>query len=187
MRPRSYLRFLFVDLPIVFAMCVIGWAVFRLGKMEARITSAEQQSQELPGVFQECHDLFAEGIDSPEPVRRGSDLIWYDALLVKAEYLNIADRLQADLPDLNRAVSNASASKRHPGLPRRIQDLKTWIEKQKDRTGLDRFAGRSKEIKERMAGTRLSRTNGPWDHRRPGNVAAKIEQAYGVIFQPSER
>ena len=74
MRSRSHLRFLFVDSAIVISMCVIGWAVFRLGKMETRITSAEQQFRELPGVFQECHELFEEGIQSADLARRGHDI-----------------------------------------------------------------------------------------------------------------
>ena len=160
MSSRNHLRFLFVDLAIVFAMCVIGWAAFRLGKIEPEIASDEQQSQDLPSIFKECHDVFAEDIEDPERARRGSELLWYDGLLLKAEYLGIADRLQADLPDLDRAVISASASKRQPGLPRRMQDLKNWIEKQRDRTGLERLGSRSRELKERIAGTQPSVTNG---------------------------
>src|SRR6266404_1906457 len=159
MKPRDQFRFPFVDLSILLAMLCIAWAVFRLSKLEPELAGDRQQSEELPAIFQECKELFRGGLENADVVRKEFDLIWYDALLLKAEYLGIADRLESDLPDLSSAVTDPSAPKGHPELLPRMNNLKSWLEKQKDRIGLERLEIRSKELKERIAVTPPSATN----------------------------
>src|SRR5438477_9171139 len=122
MKPRDQFRFPFVDLSILLAMLCIAWAVFRLSKLEPGLASDRQQSEELPAIFRECKELFRGGLESADVARKEFDLIWYDALLLKAEYLGIADRLESDLPDLTSAVSDTSASRGHPELQQRMHN-----------------------------------------------------------------
>src|SRR2546425_1068667 len=153
MRARDRIRFPFVDLGIILAMSFIGWTAYRLAEIEPQISSDRQQSQVLPDIFKECKKLFRENIENPELARRESDLVWHDALLLKAEYLSVADRLQADLPELDSALTEAAARKGRVEGQRRMQELKSWLDKQLDRAGLERLEGRSKELKARIAGT----------------------------------
>ena len=59
-------------------------------------------------------------IQNPELARGEFDLILRDALRLKTEYLSIADRLQADLPELNSALNDPSVQKGRGELPRRL-------------------------------------------------------------------
>lgn len=142
-------------------MLLIGWAAYRLAKLESPISADRQQSRELADLFKECKELFEESLENPELARRESDLVWYEALLLKAEYLGVADRLESDLPELDSALNDASTAKGRAELPRKIHELNNWIKKQKDRADMGRLAVRSKELKERIAGAQRSRTNGP--------------------------
>src|SRR5437899_2220951 len=135
MSPRKHVRFPFVDLSIILAVCLIGWAAFRLARLEPQIASEQQQFQELSSLFKECQELFGGSIQNPELARGEFDLILRDALRLKTEYLSIADRLQADLPELNSALNDPSVQKGRGELARRLIELKSWMEKQKDRAG----------------------------------------------------
>ena len=161
MNPREYMRFPFVDVSIVLAMVLIGWAELRLARIEPQFSSAWQQSRELQDVFTDCRNLFKESIASPERARMEFDLVWQDAVRLKSEYVNIANRLQSELPELENGLPDNVARKIHPDLPKRMQNLKIWIEKQKERAGLERLDSRSVALKERIAGSQLTSTNGP--------------------------
>src|SRR6266536_3925505 len=111
MKLTKYFRFPVLDLSILVAIMVIGWAVFRLAKIEPQIASDRQKLQDLPDIFTECKELFRESIASPDRARRELDLAWNDALMLKAEYLGVASRLQSDLPELESALADSSAAK----------------------------------------------------------------------------
>ena len=158
---RGHSRFPLIDLSVLLAILLIGWAALRLARIEPEISRESQQSRELPDIFRECQVLFRESIKNPELARREFDLVWHDALGLKAEYLSIGDRLRSDLSELESALADSAAQKGRAELPRRMHELKIWIEKQQDRAGLDRLESRSQELKERIAGAQLSGTNGP--------------------------
>jgi signal transduction histidine kinase len=160
MNPRNQFRFPWVDASILLAMLFIGWAAFRLAKLEPQIAGNRQLSRELPGIFKECHDLFRDSIEKPERARREFDLVWHEAARLKAEYLGIADRLQSDLPELDIALRDVSTRTDRGDLQRRMRELKSWMEKEKDRAGLERLDVRSEELTERIAGAQVSSTNG---------------------------
>jgi len=48
MNPRNQFRFPWVDASILLAMLLIGWASFRLAKLEPQIAGDRQLSRELP-------------------------------------------------------------------------------------------------------------------------------------------
>src|SRR5213083_936130 len=170
MKPRDYFRFPFVDLSILLSMVCIGWAVIRLARIEPQLAGDRRQSEELPAIFGECKELFRGTLENPELARREFDLVWYDALLLKAEYFDIAERLELQLPELANAISDPSAQKGRADLPPRLLELRNWIAKQKDRAGLERLETRSKELKDRIARERLQETNGPLP-RPPGTLS----------------
>src|SRR5919108_2136740 len=128
MKLRDF-RFPVVDLSLLLAILFLAWAAFCLAKLEPQIARDRQQSRELPDLFRECKELFSESIEKPERARREIDLVWQDGL--KAEYLGIAERLEADLPDLKSPLVDGPAAKAGAELQRRMQELKNWIEKQK--------------------------------------------------------
>jgi signal transduction histidine kinase len=168
-----------MDLSILLAIVVIGWAAYRLAKIEPQIASDRQKLQDLPDIFTECKELFRESIESPDRARRELDLAWNDALMLKAEYLGVARRLQSDLPGLESALAYLSAAKGNAELPRRMHDLRTWIEKQKDRAGIERLDVRSQELKRRIAAAQLSGTNGPVALDEDlGALAHEIDRTY---------
>ena len=165
-------------------MLCIGWAVIRLAKIEPQLARDHGQSEELPAIFRECKELFRGSLENPELTRREFDLVWYDALLLKAEYLGIADRLESHLPELAGAISDPSAQRGHTDLPPRMLELRNWIAKQKDRAGLERLEIRSKELKERIAREQLSATNGP-PARPAGAFSASEGDRDGVKGPPA--
>src|SRR5262245_19674816 len=96
MKPRNQFRFPWVDASILLAMLLIGWASFRLAKLEPQIAGDRQLSRELPDLFKQCQELFKDRIEKPERMRREFDLAWHEATRLKAEYLVIADHLQSE-------------------------------------------------------------------------------------------
>ncbi len=105
--------------------------------------------------------MFRGTLENPELARREFDLIWYDALLLKVEYFDIAERLESQLPELASAISDPVAQKGRADLPPRLLELRNWIAKEKDRTGLERLETRSKELKERITREQQHETNSP--------------------------
>lgn len=157
----SRFRFPFVDLSILLAMLLISWTVYCLSRIEPRLAADLRQSAELPALFKECKDLFRASLDDPELARRELDLVWYDALQLKAEYTGIADRLESGLPDLESALAEASAARSRGELPRQALELKTWIAKQKERAGLERLEARSREWQRQVELAHVKDSNGP--------------------------
>src|SRR2546422_5688976 len=121
MKPHRQFRFPVASLAILVAMLLIGSAAIRLGKLEPEISNDLRQSRELAEIFKQCRALFKERLEKPELARRESELVWYDALMLKAEYLGIADRLQSDLPELDLALSELS--KNRADAQRRVTEL----------------------------------------------------------------
>src|SRR5439155_8216898 len=124
MKPHRPFRFPVASLAILLAMLLIGSAAIRLGKLEPEVSTDLRQSRELAEIFNQCQALFRERLEKPELARKESELVWYDALILKAEYLGIADRLQTDLGELNLALSEPS--KNRADLQRRVNELKSW-------------------------------------------------------------
>src|SRR5262245_43835534 len=161
MKPRNQFRFPWVDASILLAMLLIGWASLRLAKLEPQISGDRQLSRELSDIFKQCQDLFRDRIKKPERARREFDLVWQEAATLKAEYLNIADHLQSELPELENALRDVSARQDRGGLPERMRRLKGWSDKQTHRADLEQLEVRSVELMERTAGTQGSSTNRP--------------------------
>src|SRR5258707_1564783 len=111
MSKRLDLRYLWIDLCLLLAMLLLGWAVFRLATTEPTISRDGQQSQDLRNVFEECQKLVREGMGNPERIRRKSDLEWQETMLLQDEYLNIGQRIQAELPALEKALDEVTQPK----------------------------------------------------------------------------
>src|SRR5262245_56018075 len=157
MKPRNHFQLPFVELSIILAALFIGWAVYQLTTIEPRTLRDQEQAKDFEAAFNACRDLFSETIN-PELARRESELFWHEGFVLKREYLGVADRLQTELPALNRALSEPSA--RRNAEQGKILALKTWIEKQADRIGFERLDLRSKQFQARVDGAQLSGTNG---------------------------
>ena len=178
MNPRNQFRFPWVDASILLAMLLIGWASLRLAKLEPQIAGDRQLSRELPELFKQCQELFKDSIEKPERTRRESDLVWHEAAMLKAEYLGIADHLQSELPGLDLALRDVAARKDRGELPQKMRQLKSWIEKQKDRAALERLDVRSVELTERTAGAQGAFTNRIETTKDLGTLLKEIDRAY---------
>src|SRR5262245_31198238 len=152
MKPRNHFQLPFVELSIILAALLIGWAVYQLMTIEPRTLRDQEHAKDFEAVFNACRDLLSETIN-PELARRESDLFWHEGFVLKREYIGIADRLQTELPSLNRAL-NETSSRQHPER-NKITDLKTWIEKQTERVGFERLDLRSKQFQARVDEARL--------------------------------
>src|SRR5262245_14654415 len=178
MKPRNHFQLPFVELSIILAALFIGWAVYQLTTIEPRTLRDQEQAKDFEATFNACRDLFSETIN-PELARRESDLFWHEGFVLKREYLGIADRLQTELPALNRALSGPSSRRRSADLQDKIIPLKTWIEKQADRIGFERLDLRSKRFQARVDEAQLSGTNGPISVKKClGTLLKEIDRAY---------
>jgi signal transduction histidine kinase len=149
-----------IDLVMLGALLVIGWAGFRLAKTEPKLSRDSQEAQECQELFHECQELFRASLRQPELARRESDLAWQEKLRLKAEYFLIAERIESQLADLDQALQESTTSQIRPELQQKLHALKHWIARQNERVGVEPFAARSRELKERIALSALPRTNG---------------------------
>lgn len=180
MSKRGDFRFLWIDLSILVAILLVGWAIFRLGRTEPEISKVSRESRELGNVFEECQTLVRESVKNPEPTRRRSDLEWQETLLLEDEYLNIGERVQAELPRLEQALDESARPKETAQQLRKVQGLKSWIQTQKDRARVERLDMKSSELKERIAQAQLSGTNRPVRIAQDlGSLVADLERTYG--------
>ena len=169
-----------VDLSILVALLVIAWAALRLGEFVPQISSGYEEIQDLREVFKECQALFGENSNQAEKIaRRKSDVVWHETLLLQAEYSSLAERLQSNLPELDQALKRPSAQTGRAELDRKMQDLKVWIGRQKERASLERLDSRSKELKERIAKAQLVVSNRPVTLASDlGMLLQEIDQTY---------
>src|SRR2546425_8606735 len=142
-----------------------------------------QLNRELAAILKGCQDLFRDSIEKPERARREFDLEWHEAAMLKAEYLSIADRLQSDLPELDIAFRDVSTRKDRGDLPERMRELRIWIEKQKDRAGLEGLDMRSEELKKRIAGAQVTATKGAIVMTADlGTLLKEIDRSYEIYL-----
>src|SRR5215831_4856348 len=172
-------QFSWCDVLLVVTVLLVGYAAYLLIKTEPEITAAQQESDELRTIFKECQTLAREGILDPERARRESDLKWQETLLLESEYSKIAERLKNEVPDLKRVLDQTGLQKgvveREPGQ----QDLKNWIQRQREWPRFEDLASRSKELKERLATQPVPGTNGAIQlNNDVGGLLTEIEQAY---------
>jgi hypothetical protein len=168
-----------VDLVILGALLVVGWAGLRLTKTEPEISRDRQEAHASQEVFHECQELFRASLSQPELERREFDLAWQERLRLKAEYYRIAERIESHLTDLDQALRESTTSQIPPALQERLHALKHWIARQNDRFGAEPIAARSKELKERIARSNLLRTNGTVAVANDlGSLLTEIDQTY---------
>src|SRR5690349_20330363 len=131
MSRRPGFRFILLDLAIVLSLVLVGWATYRLMRIEPQISSERRQSEALQQIFKEAQRLFKEGTNDLELARRELDLFWYDALLLKNEYLGLAEHLESSLPAFRKSLNNLAEGKSEltPGL----LELQSWIAKEGER------------------------------------------------------
>jgi signal transduction histidine kinase len=154
MNRRPGFRLVLLDLAIVLPLLLIGWATFRLVRLEPQISAERRQSEALQDILREAQRLFKEGTNDLELARRALDLSWYDALLLKSEYLGIAERLESSLPELRSVLRNLEEGR--SGMSPGLGELQGWIAKESERIGLERLDTRSKALQHRMAGTQVA-------------------------------
>ena len=151
MSRRPELSFILLDLAILLPLVLIGWAAYQLIRIESQIAVERQQSETLREIFQEARHLFREETNDLGLVRRQRDLSWYDSLLLKNEYLELAERLESSLPALQARVTNFSTGKAESSSD--LGDLQNWIGKESQRVSLEQLDTRSKALQHRMAQT----------------------------------
>ena len=183
MSNRADYLFLWIDLSILLAILLVGWAIFELAKTEPNISKESQASQELQAVFQECQALVQESLENPERARMRSDLEWQETMLLEDEYLNVADRLKAELPGLEKALDEAAKPGNMAQALAKMQDLKVWIQTQKDRVRVERLERQSNELKQRMATSEFSGTNGTiLISQDIGSLVSEVDRTYQQYF-----
>jgi signal transduction histidine kinase len=183
MKLRNQFRFPWVDASILLVVLLIGWASLRLAKLEPQIAGDRQLSQELTESFKQCQDLFRDSIEKPERARREFDLVWQEAATLKSEYLNIADHLQSDLPELDNALRDVALRKDRGDLQERMRKLKSWIAKQRNRADLERLDVRSAALMEQTAAAQSPSTNRPNGHVSDlRTLLEEIDRAYEIYL-----
>jgi signal transduction histidine kinase len=182
MTKRGDSRFLWIDLSILLAMLLVGWAIIRLARTEPTIAGESLASQQLEGVFKECQALAKESTENPERterMRRRSDLEWQETILLGDEYLNISDHLRRQKPALEKALDETARLKTGAQPLKGAPDLNVWIRTQKDPARVERLENQSKFLKERIKSAQLTGTNGsiliPEDI---GSLIAEVERTY---------
>jgi signal transduction histidine kinase len=120
-------------------------------RIEPEVATQRRQSQALQQIFEEAQRLISENTNDWELARRELDLAWYDALLLKSEYLGLAQRLESSLPPLRGVLNNLAEGKGE--LPPALRELQSWIDKECERVSLERLDTRSKALQQRMAGS----------------------------------
>jgi signal transduction histidine kinase len=179
MNLHGQFRFPFVDLAVVLAMVLLGCAVWLLAKVEPQVSNDRQEAQDLEEAFKRGRKMAATGSKVPERVSRESYALWQEARALQSEYSSVADRLEGELPELERMLSEAYSPKGGEEPAQRMRELSAWIEKQKDRATFDPFEGTSKELEERLARGRQPGTNGsPASARDLGSLMGGIEKTY---------
>src|SRR5689334_19251959 len=100
MSRRPEFRFVLLDLAILLPLVLMGWTAYQLIRIEPELAVERHQSEALREIFKEAQRLFREKTNDLGLARRQLDLSWYDALLLKSEYLALAERLESSLPVL---------------------------------------------------------------------------------------
>src|SRR5258705_13290100 len=111
MSERGDTRFSWMDLWVILGLLLMGWAVVWLMKAEPEISSGRQELQELREAFNECQKLVKEGAANSGRVHGESEWHLQEALMLENEYLNIAERVQAEVPELEKALDQSGSAK----------------------------------------------------------------------------
>ncbi|HTL59002.1 MAG TPA: ATP-binding protein [Candidatus Limnocylindrales bacterium] len=176
MSQRPVFRFIVLDLAIILALSLIGWAAWRLARIEPSIAAQRRQSEQLQELFKETQRIFKENTNDWELTRREFDLSWYEALLLKSEYFLLADRLESSLPSLQNALNTFRQKKGE--LPSDLPELQKWIEREAERVSLQRLDIRSKSLQERIARANNQATNQPALTEDLGTLVGAIARTY---------
>jgi signal transduction histidine kinase len=170
-------RFPLVELSIVLAIGLIGWAAYRLWESEPEISTDSREAAALRLGFQRAQELYRKSGESPEQARRESDLFWQEALHLASEYHSIADRLQKSTNFLQNFISPQTL--RGGGDParrkERLDTLETWLQRLKQRVDVESLDNRTKALQGQMA--RIE-TNSPATIKDLGTLIKEVDEAY---------
>jgi len=157
---NSHIRIPLMELAILGAMIICGWAAFRLAKAEQEISGYGKESREFQAVFTRCQELFRPGLSQQETTRQESEFEWEEARRLKAEYRGIAERLEWHLARFEKTLQRSVAGQIRPELLLGMRDLKHWVDGQIDRAVKERFEVRSQELQQRINRTARLGTTG---------------------------
>jgi signal transduction histidine kinase len=155
--PQSDSRFPVIV--IVAAVLIIGWAVWWLTRIESRLSNVLVKSVELETALKGYQDLAQKEDVDPERARRESELYWQEASVLKREYQRIADHLEERLPELRKVASEVRVSKVNTEQQRNLQELRSWIEKEKERASLQWLEAGGEGLKQQVINAQASATN----------------------------
>jgi signal transduction histidine kinase len=179
MRLRGNWRIPWIDLWIVPTVVLIGWATFHLAKLEPQITKNDQNLLEIQDAFTQRQKVVRESVYDLERKRRESDQLWQETMLLKGEFVRLAERLGSDVPGLEKALDESVSHKGSAESQRRIQELQAWMAREKDRVSTERLDSKSIELQQRLEGTQLSGANGPLQITEDlGRLIAAIDETY---------
>jgi signal transduction histidine kinase len=179
MKLRTYSRFPWLDLWILPAFLLIGWAIFRMARAEPQIARAEQNVLQVRAAFVECQKWLKEDVGDMEGRRRESDRAWQEITTIRAEFMSVAERLESGVPELERALDETGSPKGAGDRQRTLQELSNWIAKEKERLSVEQLDSRSKELKTRLEAGELSGSSEPLRLNQDlGLLVAAVDLAY---------
>ena len=166
-----------IELSIVLAILLIGWAGYRLWESEPEISGDSREAEELRMAFKRAHDLYRKSGESPEQARRESDLFWHEALRLANEYRGIADRLQKSTNFLQVLISPQALRSTGDAARRkeRLDSLNTWIQIQTQLADVGGLENRSTELAAQMA---RADTNSSASIKDLGTLLKEVDAAY---------
>src|SRR5713101_3691246 len=174
MSPRLKERLPLFELSLVLVAAIIVWAEVRLSHLKSQADRDrehftlwkqdgenwrheaqrfQRQNQQLQQVFVELRSEFTNELKPLQESKMRDDLTLPENRRLQEEYSTLADVIQTNITEMQTALTRKSLGK-DPGelarFQRRSEELKGWINKQKERAQLERFEARSEELKERI-------------------------------------
>ncbi len=170
MTPSLKERLPLFELSLILVAGIIGWAEFKLLKIERenrqnikevgqetknRLERESQrfhhENQRMQQVLSELQLEFTNGLTGLDKAQMEDAFKLPDAFKLQEEYWSIAEGVDSGVNDVHTSLTNF-VSRRSAGalarFQRRSQDLKNWVAKEEARSEVERFQARSRELKD---------------------------------------
>ncbi len=183
------------ELSIFLAMVIIGWAGWRLHKVELKesgdyqqLARFEQVSRNAGQVFDKLEQAFQVELKELQKARMEDVDTRFEAHSVKKEYQTIAQRLSAGLEELQTALAVRTRGKGASTnvaelFQRKLRELNDWIKKEKEHTEADRLKVSSLELKQEINRQQLVSTANPVSIRMDlETLLDEIDRAFAIYF-----
>src|SRR6266568_5053291 len=183
------------ELSIFLAMVIIGWAAWRLHRVELkesenyqRLARFEQVSRNSGQVFDKLEQAFQVELKELQKARMEDVDTRLEAHRVKNEYQAIAQRLSAGLKELQTALAVRARGKGASTnvaelFQRKLRELNDWIQKEKERTVTERFKVSSLELKQEINREQMVSTANPVSIRMDlETLLDEIDSTFAIYF-----